>query len=212
MSIITSANTINAAFNVISDTTGNLSFQVGSSTTALTINQQGAIGPVTGSTPNYGTSGQVLTSSGSGGVPSWATLTIPVNAVVSSLIESANVISSVPAANTNVYLGAGTQSVIYYTSNAVANWNVNVTSTGSQSLNTLLSTNQSISTALFVTNGSSAYYPTAFTIDGATVVPKWQGGNAPTNGNASGIDVYTYTITKTASSTYTVLASQTQFK
>ena len=51
----------------------------------------------------------------------------------------------------------------------------------------------------------------AVTIDGTSVTPKWQGGTAPTKGNVSGIDSYTYVIVKTASATYTVLATQTQF-
>ena len=49
-------------------------------------------------------------------------------------------------------------------------------------------------------------------VDGTTVTAIWQGGSAPTTGNASSTDVYTYTAIKTAASTYTVLASQTQFK
>ena len=44
------------------------------------------------------------------------------------------------------------------------------------------------------------------------MTPKWQGGTAPSAGNASSIDVYVYTIIKTAATpTYTVLGSQTQF-
>ena len=58
---------------------------------------------------------------------------------------------------------------------------------------------------LQLTNGGSA------TVNWFSGV-KWAGGTAPTSGNASGIDVYNYVITKTASATYTVLASQTQFK
>jgi len=49
-------------------------------------------------------------------------------------------------------------------------------------------------------------------VDGTTVTAIWQGGTAPTTGNASSTDVYTYTALKTAASTYTVLAAQTQFK
>ena len=52
----------------------------------------------------------------------------------------------------------------------------------------------------------------AFQIDGSAVTPKWQGGTTPTYGNNGAIDVYTYTIIKTAASTYTVLASLTPFK
>jgi hypothetical protein len=61
------------------------------------------------------------------------------------------------------------------------------------------------------TNGTTAYYPTAITVDGASVTPKWQGGSTPSSGNTSAIDVYTYTIIKTGSAAFTVLASQTKF-
>jgi hypothetical protein len=63
-----------------------------------------------------------------------------------------------------------------------------------------------------VTN-TTPYYPTAFQIDGATagVTVRWQGGSAPTSGNTNSIDSYTFTIIKTASATYTVIASQTRF-
>jgi hypothetical protein len=74
-----------------------------------------------------------------------------------------------------------------------------------------MATNDSISCTLMVTNSGTAYYPTAYTIDGTSVTPKWQGGTAPTSGNASSIDAYTFVIIKTASATYTVLASQTKF-
>jgi hypothetical protein len=49
-------------------------------------------------------------------------------------------------------------------------------------------------------------------VDGSSVTPRWQGGTAPTSGNASGIDSYTYVIIKTGSAAFTVLAAQTQFK
>jgi hypothetical protein len=75
-----------------------------------------------------------------------------------------------------------------------------------------MATGQAITIAFLVTQGATAYYNNALQIDGASVTPKYQGGTAWTAGNASGIDVYTYTIIKTASATYTVLASQTQFK
>jgi len=61
------------------------------------------------------------------------------------------------------------------------------------------------------TNGTTAYYPTAFQVDGTAVTPKWANGTAPAAGNASSIDVYTYNIIKTAANTYTVLASQSRF-
>jgi hypothetical protein len=74
-----------------------------------------------------------------------------------------------------------------------------------------MSTGQSLSATFLVTNGSTAYYNSAVTIDGNSVTPKWQGGSAPTSGNASAVDSYTYVIVKTGSATFTVLASQTKF-
>jgi hypothetical protein len=101
--------------------------------------------------------------------------------------------------------------VVLYTANASANWTLNVRGNGSTTLNSSLATNDSITIAVLATQGSTAYYQNAMQIDGSSVTPKWAGGTAPTAGNASSIDVYTFTIIKTASATYTVLASQTKF-
>lgn len=105
-----------------------------------------------------------------------------------------------------------TQPVLYYTTNASANWTMNFRGSSSASLNSIMSVGQTVSVTFLSTQGATAYYNNAVTIDGASVTPKWQGGTAPTIGNASGIDVYTYAIIKTANATFTVLASQTQFK
>jgi len=74
-----------------------------------------------------------------------------------------------------------------------------------------MTTNDSITCTLVTTNTTTAYYLSAVTIDGTSVTPKWQGGTAPTSGNASSIDSYTFVLIKTGASTFTVLASQTKF-
>lgn len=102
-------------------------------------------------------------------------------------------------------------SVQYITANATANGTVNIRSSSTQTLNALMAINDSMTIVLAITNGATAYYPTAYQIDGSAVTPKWSGGTAPTAGNASAIDVYTFTIIKTASATFTVLANQTKF-
>ena len=61
------------------------------------------------------------------------------------------------------------------------------------------------------TNTGTPYYNNAVTIDGSSITPEWQGGSAPSAGNANSIDVYTYTIIKTGDATFTALAAQTQF-
>jgi hypothetical protein len=124
--------------------------------------------------------------------------------------ETVNVVAAAPSATTNYYVNSG--SVQYYTTNAANNWTLNIAFSSGTSLNTAMSIGQSVSIAMLSTQGSTAYYNSAVTIDGTSVTPKWQGGTAPSAGNASGVDTYTYTVIKTASATYTVLASLTQFK
>ena len=123
--------------------------------------------------------------------------------------ETVNVVAAAPSATTNFYVQSG--SVQYYTTNAANNWTLNIAFSSGTSLNTALAIGQSVTFTLITTQSTTAYYNNAVTIDGTSVTPKWQGGTAPTSGNASGIDSYTYVIYKTASATYTVLASQTKF-
>lgn len=96
--------------------------------------------------------------------------------------------------------------VTYMTANQTANRTINF-----NNVNSNLAIGQSVTSSVLMTQGSTAYYLNAYQVDGTAVTPKWSGGSAPTAGNASGIDVYTFTIIKTADATFTVLASQTQF-
>jgi len=120
---------------------------------------------------------------------------------------------SATAATGTINYDVTTQSVLYYTSNASANWTVNFRGSSGTSLDTLMSTGQSMTVAFLVTQGATAYYNSAVQVDGTAtgVTTRWLGG-APTAGNASGIDSYRYLIIKTGSATFTVLASNTQFK
>ena len=88
---------------------------------------------------------------------------------------------------------------------------INLRGDGSTTLNNILDTNESVTVAFLVTQGSTPYYNSAVTVDGSSITPEWQGGSAPTSGNASSIDVYTYTVIKTGDAAFTALASQTQF-
>jgi len=129
--------------------------------------------------------------------------------VFTNMAEVATV--SATAATGTINYDITTQSVVYYTSNASANWTVNFRASSGTSLDSAMSTGQSLTAAFLVTQGSTAYYNSAVQVDGSSVTPKWQGGTAPSAGNASSIDVYTYTIIKTGSAAFTVLASVTKF-
>jgi hypothetical protein len=104
-----------------------------------------------------------------------------------------------------------TQAVWNFTTDASANWTLNVRGDASNSLDSIMDTGESITVVHIVSQGATAYYNSAFQIDGSSVTPEWQGGAAPTGGNINSLDTYSYTIIKTASATFTVLASQTQF-
>jgi hypothetical protein len=174
------------------------------------------------------TSGNVLTSNGTTWVSSTPAAGISLSAnntwtgtqtfngtssifgtVLLDSAETVNVVAAAPSSTTNFYVQSG--SVQYYTSNAANNWTLNIAFSSGTSMNTALAVGQSVTFALVTTQGSTAYYNSAVTIDGTSVTPKWIGG-APTAGNASGLDVYRYAVIKTASATYTVLASLTQYK
>lgn len=133
-----------------------------------------------------------------------------VGATLRNAVEPTTV-TSVAATGTIIY-EVNSQSVVYSTGSATANWTLNIVYSKAMPLNAYLAIGQSVSIVHMVTTGATAYYNSVVQIDGVTVTPKYQGGTAYSAGNASSIDVYTYTVTKTADRTYTVLMSQTQFK
>ncbi len=121
---------------------------------------------------------------------------------------------SATAATGTINFDVITQAVLYYTTDASADWTINIRGDGSNSLNSIMDTGESITIAFLVAQGGTAYYNTTVNVDGSSLpagFPKWQGGAAPDAGNASGVDAYTYTVTKTADATFNVFASQTQF-
>ena len=158
---------------------------------------------VVGETTGFTTDGVTLTLAGSSSA---------LAAVLNDAAEVATV--SATAATGTIAYDITTQSVLFYTTNASGNFTVNLRASSGTTLNAALAVGQSVTVAFLVTNGATAYYNTAVQIDGVTtnVQTRWQGGTAPTSGNASSVDVYVYTVIKTATTpAYTVLASQTRF-
>lgn len=125
--------------------------------------------------------------------------------------EERTTVAATAATGTIAY-DAVTQGVLYFTSNASANWTLNIRGNSGTTLNSILAVGDAITVTHLVTQGSTAYYNNAVQIDGSAVTPKYQGGTAWSAGNASSIDAYVYTVIKTAATpTYTVFASQTKF-
>jgi hypothetical protein len=142
------------------------------------------------------------------------TLTGSTTALAELLTNASELVTvSATAATGTIAYYATTQSVLYYTSNASANWTINLTGASTPvTLDTLLSTGQCITLVHMVTQGSTAYYNSVVQVDGTTsgVTTKWLNG-APTSGSPSAVDSYTYTVIKTGSATFTVFAARAPF-
>ena len=189
MSTIAAGTTSGTALVSSGDTTGNLVFQTNGTTTALTLGTDQSATVV-------GKATMVGTASTAG-------------LKIADVLETATV--SATAATGTIAYDVTTQVVLFYTSNASANWTVNFRGSSGTSLNTLMAIGESVTAAFLVTQGATAYFNSAVQVDGSAVTPRWQGGTAPAAGNASGVDIYTYTIIKTANATFSVFAAQTRF-
>jgi hypothetical protein len=131
-------------------------------------------------------------------------------AILTNAAETTTV--SATAATGTIAYYTSSQSVLYYTSNASANWTINIRHSAGTTLNTVMAIGQTITVTHMVTNGATAFYNNVVQVDGTTtgVTTKWQGG-APTAGDASAVNCYTYAIIKTGAATFTVFAAVAKF-
>lgn len=134
-----------------------------------------------------------------------------IEAALKMLSATEAVTISGSGASGNINIDAVTAPVLYYTGGSGGNFTINIRGTGSSSLNAMMAVGEVMTVVFMNTNGGGGYYHTGLTVDSSTVTPKWQGGSAPSSGNANAIDAYTYTIIKTGNATFTALASQTKF-
>ena len=128
---------------------------------------------------------------------------------ISSILEGATVTATAPSATTNYDFK--TQAVRYYTANNSTNFTVNIRGNSTTSLDSVMAIGQTATMVLMVTNGATPYYANVIQIDGTTVTPKTINGIAITSGNANSVDIYTLTIVKTASATFTTFVSQSKY-
>jgi hypothetical protein len=122
-----------------------------------------------------------------------------------SFIEQANVINSGPV-STQVYTVADNTYTVH-TANATTAFQMNFTGLSTVDIN------KSVTFAIAVQNGSTAYYPTSVQIDGvvqSSLYIKWQ-GSVPASGSPNATDVYTFAILKIATGVYKTFASQSKF-
>jgi hypothetical protein len=221
-SVINVASTNGYVLNVNSATTSGLDWVDSAASTQTLTNKTIALGSntVSGTIAQFNTAvtdADFATQAGSETLTNKTltspTLTSPVITGTSSIwqmMENATV-SATAATGTVNYDLLTNGAVTYYTSNASGNWTLNLRGSATTSLNSVMSTGTSLTIAFLVTNGGTAYYQTALQVDGNAITPKWQNGAAPSSGNINSIDIYSITVIKTGSATFTALASQTKF-
>lgn len=164
-------------------------------------------------------SGQVLTK-GTGNSTLWSNITSLSSPIITggtatgSLLvspeESVSIIATASSGTVNAEMISS--GVTFATANASANWVMNLRGNSTTTINSVLAVGQAITHIYLNTNGTTAYYPTSYQVDGTAITPRWQAAGTPTSGNASSIDAYAFTLIKTGTTpTYTLLASQTRF-
>ena len=127
--------------------------------------------------------------------------------IAGQLCESVNVTAGTLVSASDIDLSTGM--VHYFTAQEVAQAIPNLSVSG-KSVNQIMAVGEAISVVIMLT-ASAAGYMSSLTIDGTPVSLKWANGSVPSGGGASGIDVYTLQVIKTADSTYTVLANSSNF-
>jgi hypothetical protein len=115
------------------------------------------------------------------------------------------------AAGGTVNFEALTNSVVYYTQAATSNWTLNIRGNSTTTLDSIMTNGETRTLVFLATNGVTPYYQTEFAIDGNVVTAKWQGGDTPTYGTANAVDIYSFSIIKTNTATFSVFGSKVYF-
>jgi hypothetical protein len=207
---LTSPTINDPIINEINDSNGNE--EIIFTATASAVNEITIANAATGNNPNITASGSDtniginLTPKGVGEI------TFNGTGKVQQILEKVTVTNTATTGTVNYDLLD--QAVLYHTGNAAGQFTLNFRGSNSTALNTMVAIGESATAAFLNTNSTTAYYTTFVTVDGTStnVSTKWQGGSTPSSGNSLSIDAYAFTIIKTAASTYTVLAAQSQFK
>tara|TARA_B100000902_G_scaffold1555_1_gene2047 strand:- start:407 stop:1249 length:843 start_codon:yes stop_codon:yes gene_type:complete len=105
-------------------------------------------------------------------------------------------------------------SVLYYTPDATGNYSVNVKgdNSGLITIDNLMGQGEVLTVVLLATYGSTPYYMTGVTVDGAAATVRWIGGAPSSAGTANSICANHISIIKTGSATFTVLVSKSEYE
>jgi hypothetical protein len=150
----------------------------------------------------------VLTVDGFGRITSVTTGGIGLPNAVGYLMETTTI--SATAATGTINFDVITQPTLYYTTAATAAFTLNIRGNSTTTLNSLMPIGRALTVTFLYQTGATAFSLSGIQIDGVATTIKWSNGTAPT-AVASQINSYTFSIIKTAASTYTVIGSFLRF-
>ncbi len=116
--------------------------------------------------------------------------------------------SNATAATGNINYDLLTQAILYNTANATADFTLNFRGNSSTTLNSIMSSNQSMTCTFINPNGATPYYPTVIKVDGNTITTKWQGNlSLFPIALAGSTSIYNFNIIKTAANSFVIYAA-----
>lgn len=137
------------------------------------------------------------------------TVTVAGNTIIPNMVEKTVVHTRSPSSAVEIDLFRGT--VHYFTTSASNDFQFNFRfSSTPGGINTVLSAGQSLTVAVLVTNGATAYRPTSLVLDDNELITpvKWNGANGgPSEGTENSIDTYVFTFIKKLSGELEILAN-----
>jgi hypothetical protein len=124
------------------------------------------------------------------------------------LKEECDISTNSISASGNIYLESGM--VHYRSGNLGATVPAYIKYSASKNLNDAMAVGESLTVTIIQATNNSSYYINGIQIDGNAITENWIGGSAPSDGGASGVDIYTFNIIKTAANTFVVVGNQTK--
>ena len=130
---------------------------------------------------------------------------------LTQVFETGNVYSTAVGGNVNIDLQNNT--LYFFSSNTTANVTFNFRANTQNTLDSQLSIGQTVTSAILLKQGATKYRANVY-VDGTLQTPWWLGNSAPgyATTQQESIDVYSFSILKTAANAYTVLASNANFQ
>ena len=130
---------------------------------------------------------------------------------LTQVFETGNIYSTAVGGNVNIDLQNNT--LYFFSSNTTANVTFNFRANTQNTLDSQLGVGQTVTSAILLKQGATRYRANVY-VDGVLQSPWWLGNSAPSYATTQqeSIDIYSFSVLKTAANVYTVIASNANFQ